>query len=326
MSTVDKVPVKRRPQRSITNARQRTSTRASAVDAQVQGRAQPSDRGAPARDGERRSERSKHSSHRKSDECFKLLVESVQDYAIYMLDPTGKISTWNVGAERIKGYPASEIIGEHVSRFYGEADTLARSWEHELATAAREGRVETEGLRIRKDGSQFWAGIVVTALRGPSGELIGFAKVTRDLTERRKLEQMQLDLIAQQRRVIRTLGVPIIEVWDKVLTVPMLGLVDSSRASELMEALLSEVIRKRARFAVLDLTGVEAVDTATAAHLLKLVDALRLLGAEGIVTGIQPAVAQTMVMLGVNTKTVKTLANLREALRYCMKWTGEPAA
>src|SRR5215813_3721224 len=129
----------------------------------------------------------RHESPRPSDERFRLLVESVKDYAIFMLDPEGRVLTWNAGAELIKGYSASEIIGEHFSRFYPPE---ARDFPaYELKVAAAEGRFEDEGWRVRKDGSRFWANVVITALYGADKTLIGFAKVTRDLTDRRDHEE-----------------------------------------------------------------------------------------------------------------------------------------
>jgi PAS domain S-box-containing protein len=116
----------------------------------------------------------------------------VRDYAIFKLDPDGTVATWNAGAERIKGYRADEIVGQHFSRFYPEEDVRAGKCEMELSEATREGRFEDEGWRLRKDGTRFWANVVITALRGTDGKLVGFAKVTRDLTERRKLEQERL--------------------------------------------------------------------------------------------------------------------------------------
>ncbi|KQU80947.1 MULTISPECIES: PAS domain S-box protein [unclassified Rhizobacter] len=124
-----------------------------------------------------------------SEERFRLLVESVRDYAIFMLSPEGRVITWNAGAERFKGYRAHEIIGEHFSRFY-PADALARGLPaHELEVAAADGSFEDEGWRVRKDGSLFWANVVITAMRTPDGRLVGFAKVTRDLTQRRGHEE-----------------------------------------------------------------------------------------------------------------------------------------
>jgi PAS domain S-box-containing protein len=129
---------------------------------------------------------------------YQLMVESVRDYAIFLLDPKGYIASWNRGAERIKGYSADEIIGRHFSVFYGPEDIAAGKPEWELEIAARDGRFEDEGYRIRKDGTTFWANVVLTALRDNDGSLVGFAKVTRDLTERRAGEQKA---IADARRL-----------------------------------------------------------------------------------------------------------------------------
>ena len=126
---------------------------------------------------------------RQSEERFRLLIESVRDYAIFMLDPNGFVLTWNAGAERFKGYQAHEIIGQHFSRFY-PPEALARGLpDHELKEAAKVGSFEDEGWRVRKDGSLFWANVVITAVRNSDGELIGFAKVTRDLTQRKNHEE-----------------------------------------------------------------------------------------------------------------------------------------
>jgi PAS domain S-box-containing protein len=119
---------------------------------------------------------------------FRALVESVKDYAIFMLDPQGRVSTWNPGAERIKGYRAEEIIGHHFSRFYTPEDLEVGKPESELKTAAAEGHFEDEGWRVRKDGSRFWANVVTTAVRGMDGELLGFSEVARDFTGRKRAE------------------------------------------------------------------------------------------------------------------------------------------
>jgi PAS domain S-box-containing protein len=123
----------------------------------------------------------------------RLLVETVRDYAIFALDPTGRILTWNAGARRLKGYEPSEIIGQHFSKFYPEEDIAADKPAWELRVAAAEGRFEDEGWRVRKDGTLFWANVIITALNDPSGTLVGFAKVTRDLTERRAAQNRELD-------------------------------------------------------------------------------------------------------------------------------------
>ena len=126
---------------------------------------------------------------RASEERFRLLVQSVTDYAIYMLDKEGHVSSWNAGAERFKGYGADEIMGQHFSRFYSEEEREADIPRLALETAKREGRFEAEGWRVRKDGSRFWASVIIDPIRNDDGDLIGFAKVTRDLTEKRAIEE-----------------------------------------------------------------------------------------------------------------------------------------
>ena len=130
---------------------------------------------------------------RQSTEVFQLLVSSVRDYAIFMLDPEGNVATWNAGAERIKGYKPHEIIGSHFSRFYPEEDKRNGKPARELEIAREQGSVEDEGWRLRKDGTRFWANVVITAVHDAHGELRGFAKVTRDITERKKAEETLLE-------------------------------------------------------------------------------------------------------------------------------------
>ncbi len=122
-------------------------------------------------------------------DLYRLLVEGVSDYAIFALDPTGHIVTWNPGAERLKGWKAHEIIGRHFSTFYPEEDIQAGKPPWELEVAIREGRLEDEGWRLRSDGTRFWANVVITALRDDHGTLVGFAKITRDLTERMEAQE-----------------------------------------------------------------------------------------------------------------------------------------
>jgi PAS domain S-box-containing protein len=133
---------------------------------------------------------------RSSEERFRLVAESVQDYAIFMLDPEGHVSTWNNGAERIKGYKATEIIGRHFDCFYPESDIRAGKPRLELEAAVEQGRFEDEGWRRRKDGSKFWANVIITPIRDETNKLIGFAKVTRDITDRMQKEKSLRDLSA----------------------------------------------------------------------------------------------------------------------------------
>ncbi len=143
---------------------------------------------------------------RQSEARMRLMLASVRDYAIFMLDPQGRVATWNAGAEALKGYSAAEIIGEPVSRFYLPEEARSGKAERELSAATTTGRFEEEGWRVRKDGSRFWASVVLTAVRDADGDLVGFAKVTRDISERKRAE-VELAAHARQQWALSTLGV-----------------------------------------------------------------------------------------------------------------------
>ena len=133
------------------------------------------------------------------EDRFRLFVGAVQDYAIFMLDSVGNVVSWNRGARRIKGYEAQEIIGKNFSTFYPAEDIRSGKPEMELKVAASDGRFEDEGWRVRKDGSQFWANVIITAIRDEHGRLVGFGKVTRDITDRMQA-QRALDRLNQELR------------------------------------------------------------------------------------------------------------------------------
>ncbi|KEC71136.1 UNVERIFIED_ORG: PAS domain S-box-containing protein [Rhizobium esperanzae] len=145
----------------------------------------------------------RHDTSLQEEGRFRLLVDAITDYAIYMLSPEGIVTSWNTGAQRFKGYKPSEILGEHFSRFYIDEDRAAGIPERALATALEQGRFEGEGWRQRKDGSRFWAHVVIDPIRRPSGELIGFAKITRDLTERKAAENAIRQSEEQFRRLVQ---------------------------------------------------------------------------------------------------------------------------
>lgn len=159
-------------------------------------------------------------------------------------------------------------------------------------------------------------------IQNERGDVTHVAGVTLDITSSKRTEQelrAKLELIERQQQVIRSLSTPIIQVWDRVLTLPLVGMLDSTRAADVMEGVLREVVRTQARYAILDLTGIEAMDTETANHLLKLSGAIKLLGAEGIITGIHPAIAQTIVGLGVDLSSIETRSTLRQGLEHCIR-------
>jgi PAS domain S-box-containing protein len=285
-----------------------------------------------------------------TEDDFRLLIGSVRDYAILLLDPRGRVATWTQAAERIKGYRPEEIIGKHFSIFYPPEDVAAGKPEHELKTAVEEGRFEDEGWRIRKDGSRFWANVVVTRLCDESGRLRGFAKITRDLTERKKAEDdirrardeleervkertaelarsndsLKAELAGrkQAEEAIRALSTPVLPVRDRLLILPLIGVVDSNRALQLTEQLLSSIRTYRAKSVVVDITGVPIVDSRVANHLLQTVEAARLMGALVIVTGISPEIAQTLVRIGIDLSRLVTRTDLMGGLEEAERRLG----
>jgi rsbT co-antagonist protein RsbR len=248
-------------------------------------------------------------------EMLQLLVENIKDCAITILDPKGHVTTWSPAAERLKGYRADEIIGKHFSAFYTQEDISGGKCERELEVAAREGRFEDEGWRVRKDGSRFWANVIITALRDRQNSLRGFGKVTRDLTERKQSE----DRVRQQaKEILEMATVPIVQVWEGIILVPLIGMLDSARTQQLMERLLLRLTETASPVALIDITGVPAIDTQTAQHLIETIKAVRYVGAEVVLTGVRPAIAQTLVHLGIDLSNVATRSSLTAGLRVAL--------
>ncbi len=270
--------------------------------------------------------REKHEEHHAGDhgpelagDLLRLLVENVTDYAIVMLDTEGKVLSWNPAAERLKGWHADEIIGQSFSRFYTDEDIRAGKPQKELEVAAKAGRFEDEGWRVRKDRSRFWANVILTALRGADGRLRGFGKVTRDLTERKQAEDR---IRKQAQEILEMATVPIVQVWKGIVLVPLIGTLDSARTQQLMERLLDRVTETESPVAVIDITGVPTIDTQTAQHLLETVSAVRLLGADVILTGVRPVIAQTLVHIGVDLSTISTRSSLAAGLQTALRLLG----
>ena len=243
------------------------------------------------------------------------LVDSVSDYAIILLDPEGKVLSWNPAAQKLKGWTADEIIGQSFERFYPKEDVEKGKTKVELETAARTGRFEDEGWRMRKDGTRFWANVVMTALRDADGKLIGFGKVTRDLSERREHEE---NIRAQANEIFEMAVVPVVQVWEGILLVPLIGTLDSQRTQQLMERLLQRVTETASPVALIDITGVPTVDSQIAQHLIETISAVRLLGADVILTGVRPVIAQTLVHLGIDLSTVITRSSLTAGLKMAL--------
>jgi len=169
---------------------------------------------------------------RRSEERFRLLVETVQDYAIYMLDPNGIVTSWNVGAEHIKGYRTEEIVGQHFSRFFSAEDVECGEPEMELKVAVEQGRFANEAWRVRKDGSRFWASVVITALHDQQGRLVGFSKITRDLTERKQTEQALQKAMSELAHMARvtTMGELAASIAHEI-NQPLAAIVNNANAS-----------------------------------------------------------------------------------------------
>ncbi|HEY0138025.1 MAG TPA: PAS domain S-box protein [Nannocystis sp.] len=217
-----------------------------------------------------------------------------------MVDGKGLART-GVTAEQLKGLNLVEIYGAKYPQIH---DGIKGTPVHFFAQ---------EGGRHFED----WA----VPMRNEQGQQIALVGFALDITEAKLREeelQNKIDLIQRQQDAMRDMSTPIIEVWDQVICLPLVGLVDTARTAEIMDNLLQAVTRTRARFAILDLTGVDVLDTATANHLLGMTRALRLLGAEGVLTGIHPHVAQTVVSLGIDLSTLIVRANLRDALKYAL--------
>jgi len=395
-----------------------------------------------------------------SEEILRMLIDGAKDYGIITLDPDGRVLTWNPGAERIKGYRAEEIIGQHFSRFYPREDIEQGKPERELKTAAAEGRFEDEGWRVRKDGSKFWANVIFSPLRDAQARLVGFSKITRDLTERyqaeeelkkhrdhleelvkertaelraaslysRSLIEASLDplvtigrdgkitdanaatgkatgiprerligddfanyftepekaregynraftegsvrdypltlkhvsgstthvlcntsvyedeagevkgvfaaardvteqkrtteVIQRQAQEILEISTPVLQVWEGVLVAPLIGTLDSQRTQRFMERLLERIVETNSAVALVDITGVPTIDTQTAQHLIDTISAVRLLGAQVILTGVRPAIAQSLVHLGIDLSGITTRPSLAAGLQVAIDALG----
>ncbi len=249
-------------------------------------------------------------------ELLQLLVDNLSDYAITMLDPKGTVLSWSSAAERLKGWKASEIIGQHFSRFYPPEDNARGKTDTELRIAAQDGRFEDEGWRIRKDGSRFFASVVITCLRTTDGEVRGFGKIVRDITKQREAEDR---IRRQNQEILEMAAVPVVQVWDGIVLVPLIGTLDSQRTQQLMERVLNRVTETNSPVAILDITGVPGVDTQTAQHLIETTAAVRLLGAEVILTGVRPSIAQTLVHLGIDLSNITTRSSLGAGLRMALE-------
>lgn len=253
---------------------------------------------------------------------FETLVQNLMDHAIYVLDAEGRVISWNEGAQRLIGYTADEIIGKHISVFFTKEDIAIDQPQRGLRMALSDGRFEEEGWRLRKDGTHFWANVVVNAIRDKQNNLLGFAKILRDITERRRTEET----LARHAREILEISTPVVQVWEGIVLVPLIGTLDSQRTQQVMEKLLTYIADTNSPVALIDITGVPTVDTQTARHLVETVSAVRLLGAEVFLTGVRPAIAQTLVHLGIELSGVLTRSSLASGLKQALELLAQQQA
>jgi PAS domain S-box-containing protein len=369
-------------------------------------------------------------------DAFVAVAEALRDHAIITLDRVGRITAWGSGAESVTGYAASDVLGREVSVLCTEEDQAAGLIARELEAARSDGRTQTEGWRLRKNGERFWAEVALSPVRDGAGEVNGYVKIVRDLTARRttdamfegllesapdamvitgpdgriqlvnrqteelfgygrdelvgeriekllpqrlhdrhtrhlsgyfaapKVRQMGsgLDLLAvrrdgsefpveislsplqgadgplacaairdvterraqerrlrQQRDEILELSTPVIQVWDRVIALPIIGTLDSVRAARLTERLLEKIAELGAEVVILDISGVPTIDTLVAQHLLKTVQAATLMGAVSIMSGVRPETAQSIVHLGIDLGRLRSRTTLRDALQLALR-------
>jgi rsbT co-antagonist protein RsbR len=241
------------------------------------------------------------------DQAILRVVHQTLGMVLWAIDTRG---TFVIQCGRAAMVPEGSLVGQNILTLYGSGDGEA------IRAALRGEPDHGVSSQYGKDWESWM--IPVQAEAPTDVAVVGISLDVSEATARERELRDKLELIERQQRAIRSMSTPIIEVWDKVLCLPILGMVDSVRTAEIMDSLLQAVTRVRARFAILDMTGVEVVDTSTAGHLLGLVRAIELLGATGIITGIHPDIAQTMVALGLDLSRIVVHANLREALKHCL--------
>jgi PAS domain S-box-containing protein len=240
------------------------------------------------------------------------IVESSDD-AIYGKTLDGTILSWNQGAERIYGYAAAEMVGRPVSVLVpaNKPDEVPAILER-VRRGERVSHFET--TRVRKDGEVIDLSLNVSPIRDASGQIIGASTTARDITEQKKMREA----LTERAKEILDVSTPVLQVWEGVVVAPFIGTLDTQRAQQFMERLLDKIVETNSAVALLDVTGVPAIDTRTAQHLIETITAVRLLGAQAILTGVRPAIAQTLAHLGINLADVVTRSSLAAGLRVAL--------
>lgn len=248
-----------------------------------------------------------------STQAFLAAIVESSDDAIYGKELDGTILSWNPAAERIFGYSAAEIIGRPVSILVppNRADEVLQILER-VRRGERVDHFET--VRAKKNGDVFDVAVTVSPIRDASGTIVGASTSARDITEQKQLR----DALAKRAQEILDVSTPVLQVWEGVVVAPFIGTVDTQRAQQFMERLLDRIVETNSSVALLDVTGVPAIDTRTAQHLIETITSVRLMGAQAVLTGVRPAIAQTLAHLGINLADVVTRSSLADGLRVAL--------
>ena len=248
-----------------------------------------------------------------STQAFLAAIVESSDDAIYGKTLDGTILSWNRGAERMYGYLAAEIVGRPVSELV--PSTKPDEVPQILERVKRGERVDHfETARVRKDGEVIDVSLNVSPIRDASGKIIGASTTARDITEQKKMHEA----LTQRAKEILDVSTPVLQVWEGVVVAPFIGTLDTQRAQQFMERLLDKIVETNSSVALLDVTGVPAIDTRTAQHLIETITSVRLLGAQAVLTGVRPAIAQTLAHLGINLADVVTRSSLAAGLRVAL--------
>ena len=248
-----------------------------------------------------------------STQAFLAAIVETSDDAIYGKTLEGVVLSWNHGAERMYGYAAAEIVGRPVNILVApdSPDEVPQILE-KIKRGERVDHFET--VRVKKNGESFDVSLTVSPIRDASGRIAGASTVARDITEQKRLRE---ELIRRAQEIL-DVSTPVLQVWDGVVVAPFIGTLDTQRAQQFMECLLQRIVETNASVALLDVTGVPAIDTRTAQHLIETITSVRLLGAQAVLTGVRPAIAQTLAHLGINLADVVTRSSLSAGLRVAL--------
>ena len=254
-----------------------------------------------------------------SDEMLFYLASIVENSEDAIIGKTldGQIISWNHAAEKLYGFTAEEAKDQPISII------VPPEHRNELMQILQKtGRGERVALhetkRMRKDGQQIDVSLIVSPIKDAAGKIIGASSIARDISERKHAEAV----IARQQQEILEISTPVVQLWPGILALPLIGTLDSPRTQTVMERLLGRIVETGSAIAIIDITGVPTVDTMVAQHLLKTIAAARLMGTDCMISGIRPAIAQTIVHLGVNLSDVVTKATLADAFAVAMKRLG----